>query len=141
MSDNPPIVFYPGKIRLFHIAINLALMPLLLYLFKIWAWPPTVVHMAVFGLSAMMALRFYRVRAGKPRLMFDDAGIHGEVSYTSADIRGVKPTLGALRLRVDGEGGHGEHLINLWWASKADLREIFAIAVERYGLMDESTDS
>ena len=137
MSDNPPIVFYPGKLRLIHVAINLALMPLLLYLFKIWSWPPTLIHMGVFALSAMMAIRFYRLRMGKPRLVFDDAGLHGEVSYASADIRGVKPTLGALSIRVDEESGSKEHLINLWWASKADMREISRLALERYGMMDE----
>lgn len=137
MSDNPPIVFYPGRLRLIHVAINLALMPLLLYLFKIWTWPPTFIHLGVFALSAMMAIRFYRVRMGKPRLVFDDAGLHGEASYASADIRGVKPTLGALNIRVDEESGSKDHLINLWWASKADMREISRLALERYGMMDE----
>jgi hypothetical protein len=137
VSDSPPIVFYPGKLRLVHVASNLALLPLLLYLFKIWAWPPTIIHMGVFALSGFMAIRFYRVRMGKPRLVFDDAGLHGEVSYASGDIRGVKPTLGALRLRVDGEEGPAEHLINLWWASKADMREISRLALERFGSMDE----
>ena len=139
MSANPPATFYPGKLRLIHIAINLALLPLLLYLFKIWSWPPALIHMSVFALSAMMALRFYRVRAGKPRLVFDDAGIHVEVSYACADIRGVKPTIGALKLRMDEEGGAKDHVINLWWASKADLQEISRLAVERYGLLDESS--
>jgi hypothetical protein len=93
--------------------------------------------MGVFALSGFMAIRFYRVRMGKPRLVFDDAGLHGEVSYASGDICGVKPTLGALTLRVDGEEGPAEHLINLWWASKADMREISRLALERYGSMDE----
>ena len=140
MSDSPPIVFYPGKLRLIHVASNLALLPLLLYLFKIWSWPPTVIHMGVFVLSAMMAIRFYRVRMGKPRLVFDDAGLHAEVSYASADIRGVKPTMGALKLRMDEEGAARDHVINLWWASKADVQEISRLAAERYGLMDESSN-
>jgi hypothetical protein len=45
--------------------------------------------------------------------------------------------MGALNLRVDGEEGPSEHLINLWWASKSDMQEISRLALERYGKMDE----
>ena len=141
MSADAPIIFYPGKLRLFHIALNIAVAPLLLYLFKIWSWPPTLIHLVVFGITAALSMRFFRVRAGKPRLVFDDAGIHCETSYAAENIRGVKPAIGALKIRIEEAGAADDQVINLWWASKADLQAITTLATARYGVIDESVGS
>lgn len=139
MTETSEIVFYPGKRRLVHIALNVALAPLLLYLLRIWSWPPGAVHMGVFGITAILGFRFYRSRVGKPRLRFDDAGLHYKTSFPATAIRGVKAEIGALKVWVEGEQGLKEHLVNLWWASRDDMQEIVRIASERYGLMDESS--
>lgn len=136
MGSAAEIVFYAEKKRLVHIALNIALAPLLLYLLRVWSWPPTVIQLGVFAITAVVAMRFYRARTGKPRLRFDDAGLHYKTSYAVADILGVKADIGALKIWMNEAQGPREYPIKLWWASKQDMHEIVRIASERYGLMD-----
>ncbi len=139
MAESSEIVFYPGRRRLVHIALNIALAPLLLYLLRIWSWPPGAVHLGVFGITAIMGFRFFRSRSGKPRLRFDDAGLHYKTSYAASAIRGVKAEIGSMKIWVEDEQGLHEHLINLWWANRDDMQEIVRVASERYGLMDQAS--
>ena len=53
-----PQVFYSSKPRLFHMALNIAIAPVLLYLLGVWPWPPLLPHYIVFAITTLMALRF-----------------------------------------------------------------------------------
>jgi hypothetical protein len=130
------VSFYPGKKQLIPLAFNIAVAPMLLYLFGLWPWPPTVLHMAVFALTCIMAVRFVKHHLQKARLVIDDAGIHCGRSYPANSIRAVKPYMRALKVWVDIDGKEKEKVINLWWAGKEDLQAIFQQASERYTLRE-----
>ena len=135
-SKQNPIIFYPGKKQLMPIVVNIAISPLLLYLFRLWPWPPTSLHMAAFFLTGILALRFYRNQLKKPKLVFDQPGIISSVTYAADDIVGVKPYMRALKVWVMIEGREKEKVINLWWASKEDLQRISSLATERYSFRE-----
>lgn len=136
MNDQNSIAFYPGKTQLLPIAFNIAISPMLLYLIGLWPWPPTMLHLAVFVVTTITAIRFLKSRLGKSRLVFDNAGIHCGVSYPSESISGVKPYMRALTIRINKDGKEKEKIINLWWASKDDIKKIYEIATTRYRLME-----
>ncbi len=114
------------------VVFNIAVSPLLLYLFRLWPWPPTTLHLGVFVLTTIIAARYLRSQLKIPRLVFDTPGIIGKNTYLTEDIRGVKPYMRALRVWVSIDGKEKEKVINLWWASREDLQSIFSIASERY---------
>ena len=130
------VSFFPGKKQLIPLAFNIAVAPMLLYLFGLWPWPPTILHLAVFALTGVMAVRFVKHHLKKARMVIDDSGIHCGRSYPADSIRGVKPYMRALKVWVEIDGKEKEKVINLWWASKEDLQAIFQQASERYGLRD-----
>ena len=130
------ISFYPGKKQLIPLAFNIAVAPMLLYLFGLWPWPPTVLHMAVFALTIIMAVRYVKYHLQKARMVIDDSGIHCGKFYPADSIRAVKPYMRALKVWVDIDGNEKEKVINLWWASKEDLQVIFQQASERYSLRE-----
>ena len=118
------------------LAFNIAVAPMLLYLFGLWPWPPTLLHMAVFVLTSTMAARFVTHHLQKARMVIDDSGIHCGRSYPADSIRAVKPYMRALKVWVEIDGNEIEKVINLWWASKEDLQVIFQQATERYSLRE-----
>jgi hypothetical protein len=130
------VSFYPGKKQLIPVAFNIAVAPMLLYLFRLWPWPPTVLHMAVFALTSIMAVRYVKYHVQKARMVIDDFGIHCGKSYPADSIRAVKPYMRALKVWVDIDGKEKEKVINLWWVSKEGLQAIFQQASERYGLRE-----
>lgn len=136
MNEKNPVIFYPGKAQLIQVAVNIAISPLLLYLFRIWPWPPTTVHLGAFFLTTILAFRFYQSQLQRPKLVFDEPGIISSKTYAAKDIVGVKPYMRALRIWVMIDGIEKEKVVNLWWASKEDLQRIFAIACERYKARD-----
>ena len=136
MNEKNPVIFYPGKAQLMQVAVNIAISPLLLYLFRIWPWPPTTVHLGAFFLTTILALRFYQSQKQRPKLVFDEPGIISSKTYAANDIVGVKPYMRALRIWVMIDGREKEKVVNLWWASKEDLQRIFATASERYKVRD-----
>lgn len=114
------------------VVLNIAVSPLLLYLVRLWPWPPTILHLGVFVLTTVIAVRYLRSQLKKPRLVFDEPGIIGKTTYPAGNIQGIKPYMRALRVWVTIDGKEKEKVINLWWASKEDLQRIFSIASERY---------
>jgi len=130
------VSFYPGKKQLMPVAFNIAIAPMLLYLFRLWPWPPTVLHAGVFMLTSIMAVRYVKHHLQKARMVIDDRGIHCGKFYPAESIRGVKPYMRALKIWVDIDGNEKEKVINLWWASKEDLQAIFQQTAERYTLRD-----
>ena len=136
MSDQNPVIFYPGKTQLMPVVLNIAVSPLLLYLLRLWPWPPTTLHLAVFIITTLIAVRYLKSQLKKPRLVFDEPGIISEIDFPAGHIRGVKPYMRALRIWIDVDDREKEKVINLWWASKEDLQRIYSIACERYTLRE-----
>ena len=136
MSEQDSVTFYSGKKQLMPIAFNIAVAPMLLYLFRLWPWPPTTLHLVAFILSTVLAFRYYKSRLVKPRLVFDANGIHCGASYGADVIEGVKPYMRALKIFVNVDGKQKEKVVNLWWASKEDLQSIFETAISRYQLVE-----
>jgi hypothetical protein len=137
MSEQESVVFYPGKARLIPIAFNIAISPILLYLSGIWAWQPTILDIGVFVLTAIIAVQFVKQNTSRPRIIFDNEGIHcGGVSYPIESIIAIKPYMRALKIKIDNEGKEKEKVVNLWWAGKNDLRRIYETATSRYKVID-----
>jgi len=136
MPELDSISFYPGKKQLMPVAFNIAIAPMLLYLLRLWPWPPTTLHLVAFILSTVLAVRYYKSRRTKPRLVIDDYGIHCGTSYATDSIEGVKPYMRALKVSVRMDGKVKEKVINLWWASKEDLQAIFSAASARYPILE-----
>jgi hypothetical protein len=133
MSEQESVVFYPGKAKLIPIAFNIAVVPMLLYFSGVWPWPPTILHMVVFVLTAIVAVKFIKRSIKKPRLIFDNEGIHcGGVTYPTESIISIQPYMRALRIKFNKDGKEKEKVLNLWWASKNDIRRIYEIATARY---------
>jgi fucose 4-O-acetylase-like acetyltransferase len=136
MSEEETVVFYPGKAKLIPIAFNIAIVPMLLYFSGVWPWPPTILHMVVFVLTAIVAVKFIKRSIKKPRLIFDNKGIHfGGVTYPTELIISIQPYMRALRIKFNKDGKEKEKVLNLWWASKKDIGRIYEIATERYKVM------
>ena len=138
MNEQNQILFFPGKIQLLPISFNIAISPMLLYLSGLWPWPPSPLHAVVFILAIVVAVRFTRKSITRPRLIFDENGIQfAGVTYRSDSIVGVLPYMKALRVWINTDEGEKERLINLWWASKDDIRKIFEIATTRYPVLNK----
>jgi hypothetical protein len=136
MSEEETVIFYPGKAKLIPIAFNIAIVPMLLYFSGVWPWPPTILHMVVFVLTAIVAVKFIKRSIKKPRLIFDNKGIHcGGVTYPTELIISIQPYMRALRIKFNKDGKEKEKVLNLWWASKKDIGRIYEIATERYKVM------
>ena len=136
MNEQEAVVFYPGKAKLIPIALNIAVVPMLLYFSGVWPWPPTTLHMIVFILTTIVAVKFIQRSIKKPRLIFDNEGIHcGGSTYPTELIISIQPNMRALRIKFDQEGKEKEKVLNLWWASKKDIKRIYEIAAERYKII------
>ncbi len=137
MSEQESVVFYPGKAKLIPVALNIAIAPMLLYFSGVWPWPPTVLHILVFVLTAIIAFQFVKRSLKKPRMIFDNKGIHyGGVIYPTESIIAIKPYMRALKIKIDKEGKEKEKVVNLWWAGKDDIRKIYETATARYKIID-----
>ena len=135
-SVQKAVSFYPGKKQLMPVAINIAIAPIMLYILRIWPWPPTVVHLAVFVLTSIMALRYFKYQLQKVRMVIDDSGIHCGQSYPAESILAVKPYMRALKIWINVDGKEREKVLNLWWAGKEDIQSICQLASERFSLRE-----
>ena len=133
MNEQESVVFYPGKAKLIPIGLNIAVVPMLLYFSGVWPWPPTNLHIFVFILTTIVAVQFIKRSVKKPRLIFDNEGIHcGGVTYPTGLIISIQPYMRALRIKFNKDGKEKEKVLNLWWASKKDIQRIYEIATKRY---------
>ncbi len=133
MSDTAPEVFYPSKPKLVHMAINIALAPVLLYIVGLWPWPPTLPHYITFGFTGLIGMRYAKLRWDKPRLVVDDDGIHCGHFYPWSAIRQMQTVMRAVRLTLlDDSGEVKQKLVNLGWASNDDFKKILAVIDRRY---------
>ena len=132
MNDDQPIEFYSSKPRLVHMAVNIALAPVLLYLVGIWPWPPTLPHYITFAITGLIAHRYARLRWNQPRLIVDRRGLTCGEFYSWESIRQVQTVMRALKLTLMRDGEVKEKAINLGWASNDDFKAIVQLISERF---------
>ncbi len=125
-------VFYSSKPRVIHMALNIALAPVLLYLVGIWPWPPTLPHYITFFITGLIGMRYARQRLGQVRLAIDDKGLYSDEFYPAESIRNVQTVMRALKLTLLKDGEVREKIINLGWASNDDFRTIVRLLGERF---------
>ena len=131
-TTNNEHVFYPSKPRVIHMAINIALAPVLLYLLGIWPWPPTLPHYVTFFITGLIGMRYARQRLGQARLALDDKGLYCGEFYPAESIRNVQTVMRALKLTLLQDGEVREKIINLGWASNDDFKTIVQLVSKRF---------
>ena len=132
MNQDTQAVFYSSKPRTIHMALNIALAPVLLYLVGLWPWPPTLPHYVTFFITGLIGMRYAKQRLGQARLAFDEKGLYAGEFYPWESIRNVQTVMRALKLTLVEEGGVREKVINLGWASNDDFRIIVQLLTERF---------
>ena len=131
MTKNQNHDFFMARSRLYHIAGNIAFAPIIFYLFRVWPWPPTLVHLGVFVLTSIIAFRYFKSRASATRLAIGTIGIQEDRLIPADDIAGVKLSGKALKIKLKSDDS--EETIHLWWASAGDVIKIDSIAKELFG--------
>ena len=132
MSEAGPQVFYSSKPRLVHVALNIALAPVLLYLVGLWSLPPTLPHYVTFAITGLIAHRYARQRWSQPRLVLDEDGLHCGGFYPADSIQRVDTVMRALKLQVLVDGAVSEKVIGLGWASNDDFKRIVQLLTARF---------
>ena len=132
MKTESKHVFYSSKPRVVHMALNIALAPLLLYLLGAWSWPPLLPHYIVFAITALMALHFARKRWSTPRLVLDETGLQCGDFYAADDIYKADTAMRSVVLTILRDGKVKEKIISLGWASRDDYRTIVQLLGERF---------
>jgi len=132
MKSEKQIVFYSSKLRVIHMALNITLAPVLLYLFKIWSWPPTLPHYVTFLITGLIGMRYAKHRLGRPRLALDEEGLYADKFYPTESIRNVQTVMRTLKLTLEENGVIKEEIINLGWASNDDFATIVQLLTERF---------
>jgi hypothetical protein len=125
-------VFYASKPRILHMAANIALAPVLLYLLGAWSWPPQLPHYIVFVITILMALHYARRHWSTPRLVLDDSGLHCGAFYASDNIYRATPAIRSVVLTVLKDGKVKDKVISLGWSSREDYRTIVSLLSERF---------
>ena len=133
MAEPEAAVFYSSNPRVIHMAINIAMAPVLLYLISIWPWPPTLPHYITFFITGLIGMRYAKQRLGAARLAIDADGLHYNAFYPSESIRDVQPVMRALKLTLVQDGEVKEKIINLGWASNEDFKTIVELLSKRFG--------
>ena len=126
-------VFFSSKPRVIHMAVNIALAPVLLYLIGLWPWPPTLPHYATFFITGLIGMRYAKQRLGMPRLGLNDKGLYCGEFYPAENIRNAQTVMRALKLTLMEDGQVREKIIGLGWASNADFTRIAELVTKRFG--------
>jgi hypothetical protein len=125
-------LFYSSKPRVVHMALNIALAPILLYLLGAWAWPPVLPHYVVFAITLLMAVHYARQRWNAPRLILDDSGLTCGKFYAAENIYKAEPSLRSVTLTVLADAKVKTRVVSLGWASREDCRAIQQLLAERF---------
>lgn len=125
-------VFYSSKPRLIHMALNIGLSPVLLYLLGAWAWPPSLPHYIVFAITALIALQYGRSRWAAPRLVLDNDGLYCGAFYPADKIHKAEGSLRSVSLTILQDGKVKKKVISLGWASREDYRAIVQLLSQRF---------
>jgi hypothetical protein len=133
MSEQEPVQFFSSKPRLVHMAANIALAPVLLYLVGIWPWPPTMPHYITFAITGLIAMRYARQRWHQPRMIINDEGVYCGDFYSWESIRHMQTVMRAVKLTLMKDDGTVKNkVLNLGWASNSDFKIIVQLLGERY---------
>jgi hypothetical protein len=132
--------FFMSRRKLIHFALNLALAPAILYVFRVWPWPPAPIHLAVFGITTVMALKFYQHNRKQPKLIADSSGIRGKFFVERDSIRNISLQGNLLKFTTESNGLSEERSMRLWWAEVAELDFILSELKNDYlsGTTDDS---
>jgi hypothetical protein len=132
MDTDSKQLFYASKPRILHMAANIALSPLLLYLLGAWSWPPQLPHYIVFVISALMALNYSRRHWNTPRLELDESGLQCGAFYAADNIYKAEPAMRSVVLTILKDGKVKDKVVSLGWASRDDYKAIIALLTERF---------
>ena len=125
-------VFYASKPRTVHMALNITLAPLLLYLLGAWSWPPQLPHYIVFAITALMGLHYARRHWSTPRLVLDDSGLQCGNFYAADNIYKAVPAIRSVVLTILKDGKVKEKILSLGWSSRDDYKAIVQLLGERF---------
>ena len=131
-TDAEPQVFFSSKPRLVHMAVNITISPILLYLLGAWAWPPVLPHYIVFAITFLMAVHYARQRWKPPRLVLDDNGLTCGHFYPAENIYRAEPSLRSVTLTLLTDGRVKNKVISLGWASREDCQTIQQLLATRF---------
>jgi hypothetical protein len=132
MTENEPIKFYSSKPRLIHMAVNIAVSPILLYLLGVWPWPPSIPHYIVFAITMLIAIHYLRRRWNTPRLVLDDKGLFCSAFYPAENIYRADATLRSVQLTILKDGKVKQKIVSLGWASRDDYKAIVQLLSARF---------
>ena len=132
MEEDNKQVFYASKPRILHMAANITLAPLLLYLLGAWSWPPQLPHYIVFAITALMALHYARRHWSTPRLVLDETGLTCGNFYPSDTIYKAEPAIRSVVLTILKNGKVKEKIVSLGWSSRDDYKIIVQLLGERF---------
>ena len=132
MDNESKQVFYASKLRTLHMAANITLAPLLLYLLGAWAWPPQLPHYIVFSITALMALHYSRRHWKTPRLVLDESGLQCGDFYAADNIYKATPAIRSVVLTILKDGKVKDKVVSLGWSSREDYKIIIALLSERF---------
>ena len=132
MSEVDTHVFYASKPRIIHMALNIALAPVLLYLLGAWSLPPLLPHYVVFAITALMALHYARRHWSTPRLVLDESGLTCGKFFPADTIYKAVPSFRAVVLTILLDGQVKEKIISLGWSSRDDFKTISALLADRF---------
>ena len=132
MNTDSQQLFYSSKPRVIHMALNIALAPILLYLLGAWSWPPLLPHYIVFAITALMALHYARQRWATPRLVLDESGLTSGKFYPADIIYKAEPSLRSVTLTLLADGKVKNKVVSLGWASRPDCQAIQQLLAERF---------
>ena len=132
MTDQAAYSYYSSKPRLIHVAVNIAVAPVLLYLLGAWAWPPVLPHYIVFAITGLIALHYARNRWTTPRLQLDEKGLHCGTFFPAETIYRAEGSIRSVTLTVLEDGKVKDKIISLGWASRDDYKAIVQLLSERF---------
>jgi len=132
MNAETQHIFYSSKPRVIHMALNIALAPVLLYLLGAWSWPPLLPHYIVFAVTFLIAFNYSRQRWSAPRLVLDESGLTCGKFYAAENIYKAEPSLRSVTLTVLSDARVKNKVVSLGWASKEDCHAIQQLLAERF---------
>ncbi|MFT5114471.1 MAG: hypothetical protein ACI8P9_003808 [Parasphingorhabdus sp.] len=136
MSDNSVRTFYFSKVRTIHVAINIAMSPVVFHLAGIWTWPPGSVQIAFFVATFIAAAIYVKSRWMQPAMIIDDKGIRGKKNYEFDSIEKATVVFRSLKLLLNSSAGSREEVVNIAWASKSDAKQIIELINSQIEVQD-----
>lgn len=123
MSESREI-FYYSRSRLSYVAVSFMLTPCLLYIFKVWTLPPTLLHGLAFLAATIAGICFVVYQWSRPKLILEDDHIRCGETYPFKDIAAIRPHVGVIKLIMTTDKGHDVKTLNMQWAGRSQFKNI-----------------